>query len=275
MSLERFSILVAMTIATLAGSAQASFHLWDIVEVFSSEDGSIQYVELFTDTDDQHIASTQNRRLESENDTLIFGTDLPNNQTAGKSLLIGTSGYAALSGVPAPDFTIDNGFVETLEDTLQLLEQSATPVIDRFVFGFEDDLPLDGINSLNQDYADDRVCNIPTGVCTVAFNSPTNFNGESGVITVRGDANNDAQVTGADLIAVQQNFGAIGPDDGLLPGDANDDGQATGADLIIVQQTFGNTLTSTATAPAPLPEPLSLGTLVALGALCGGRGRRR
>jgi len=60
-----------------------------------------------------------------------------------------------------------------------------------------------------------------------------------------GDANNDNQVTGADLVIAQQNFGNVDPNmptDGLLYGDANDDGQVTGADLIIVQQNFGNTL---------------------------------
>ena len=50
--------------------------------------------------------------------------------------------------------------------------------------------------------------------------------------TLLGDANNDLRVTGADLIAVQQNFGASEPlpATGLLPGDANDDGQVTGGD---------------------------------------------
>ena len=46
-----------------------------------------------------------------------------------------------------------------------------------------------------------------------------------------GDANNDNQVTGADLVTAQQNFGNVDPDmpiDGLFLGDANDDGQVTG-----------------------------------------------
>ena len=77
-----------------------------------------------------------------------------------------------------------------------------------------------------------------------------------------GDANNDGQVTGADLIAVQQNFGDIGPFDGLLLGDANDDGQVTGADLIAVQQNFGNVLVP-ASESAPVPEPTSLALLLA------------
>ena len=77
------------------------------------------------------------------------------------------------------------------------------------------------------------------------------------VSTLLGDANNDGQVTGADLIAVQQNFGNVGDADGLLLGDANDDGQVTGADLIAVQQNFGNVLS----ASASIPEPATLALL--------------
>ncbi len=72
-----------------------------------------------------------------------------------------------------------------------------------------------------------------------------------------GDANNDNQVTGADLIAVQQSFGSVdanSPTDGLFLGDANDDGLVTGADLITVQQNFGNV----AASPIAVPEPTAM-----------------
>ena len=70
-----------------------------------------------------------------------------------------------------------------------------------------------------------------------------------------GDANNDNQVTGADLIAVQQNFGkdyTNGTCDGLGLGDASDDCLVTGSDLIAVQQNFGKALV------AAVPEPAGL-----------------
>jgi len=74
-----------------------------------------------------------------------------------------------------------------------------------------------------------------------------------------GDANNDNQVTGADLIIVQQNFGKVDldiPTNGLFLGDANDDGQVTGADLITVQQNFDRSV------DAEVPEPASISLLV-------------
>lgn len=93
---------------------------------------------------------------------------------------------------------------------------------------------------------------IPAGGDTAA---PSGCDG--GPEPLPGDANNDNQVTGGDLIAVQQNFGYVSmPADGLLLGDANDDGLVTGADLISVQQNFGNV------AAAAVPEPASAALMV-------------
>ena len=71
------------------------------------------------------------------------------------------------------------------------------------------------------------------------------------------------------MVVVQQNFGNVDPNDpinGLFLGDANDDGQVTGADLIVVQQNFGNTLGQ---VNAAVPEPASIGllALVSVGVL--------
>ncbi len=88
---------------------------------------------------------------------------------------------------------------------------------------------------------------------------------EAGPEPLIGDANGDGQVTGADLITVQQNFGKIGTPP--LPGDANNDGLVTGADLISVQQNFGNVLA------APVPEPATIALLVGCLSLCRRRHR--
>ena len=57
----------------------------------------------------------------------------------------------------------------------------------------------------------------------------------------------------------------------MFVGDANDDGQVTGADLIIVQQNFGNTLAPVGTE---VPEPVSV-FLLSLGGLGAMAHRRR
>ncbi len=90
----------------------------------------------------------------------------------------------------------------------------------------------------------------------------------SNVILLLGDGNNDGLVTGADLIAVQANFGAVSDADGLQLGDANDDGLVTGADLIAVQAGFGAVLSAGRGWSAPVPEPMTI-TVLALGmAIC-------
>ena len=105
------------------------------------------------------------------------------------------------------------------------------------------------------------------------------FSGDSlefDCIALLGDANNDGLVTGSDLIAVQANFGDIGPPhDGKLPGDANNDGLVSGSDLIAVQQNFAQALprrTNTASS-APVPEPVA-GLLPVLAVLTLRRCRR-
>ena len=96
-----------------------------------------------------------------------------------------------------------------------------------------------------------------------------------------GDATDDGIVDGADLVAVQTNYGAIAraqsldsprnPGSGLpqevlqeiaatnvtaelLSGDANHDRQVSGQDLITVQQNFGVD-TNPSSASVPIPEP--------------------
>ena len=104
---------------------------------------------------------------------------------------------------------------------------------------------------------------------TVTFQADGLFVEVPGTGLLLGDANKDGQVTGADLISVQQNFGNVGAVP--LQGDANNDGQVTGADLISVQQNFGNVL---GPASAAVPEPATLGLLALAGLSIVGRRTR-
>jgi len=86
-----------------------------------------------------------------------------------------------------------------------------------------------------------------------------------------GDANNDGVVDAADLLAVEQHFGATGVTNGSLLGDANDDGRVDGADWLAVERRFGAVWES----PASVPEPaggggVAMGVMIALAV-----GRRR
>ena len=80
-------------------------------------------------------------------------------------------------------------------------------------------------------------------------------------IPLLGDANNDGQVTGRDLAAVQSHFGAKGSTSGMLPGDADDNGYVSGGDLVSVQQHYGDALIA---GGSSVPEPTATMALILL-----------
>lgn len=91
--------------------AAAEFHLWTMNELYSSPDGSVQFLELTAITGGQQFLSGHELRSVSGavTHTFTFATDLPGD-TSGRRFLVGTTGYAALSGVPSPDYVVPNGF---------------------------------------------------------------------------------------------------------------------------------------------------------------------
>ena len=161
-----------------AGSANASFHLWRISEIYSNADGSVQFVEFTALAAGQqflmgHTITSSQPGAPSK--TFTFPNNLPGDtaMTTGgggyygmdmytdyKSFLVGTQGFAALNLV-TPDYVVPNGFLFTRNGTL--------------VFG-------DGYDTVS--YA-----SLPTtgGLSLganggTAMNSPTNFAGASATL---------------------------------------------------------------------------------------------
>ena len=149
--------------------AHATFHSWEINEVFSNADGSIQFIELLErkGDDDSHLLFTDNAQLTSSNGTttnsMIFPNDLAFG-TANKSFLIATAAFAGLSGAIIPDFIMSDGFLFTGGGLVDFgLGVSAL---------LHGALPTGGKLSLN---ASDQ---------STGTNSPTNYAGEMGSIDV-------------------------------------------------------------------------------------------
>src|SRR5215211_5492799 len=88
-----------------AQPAFASFHEWKIEEIFSSSDGSVQYIELHTNAGGQDLLHFQD--LSSNSHTFIFPRKLPDANTAGHSFVFATSGFGTLSGSITPDYVFD------------------------------------------------------------------------------------------------------------------------------------------------------------------------
>lgn len=138
--------------------AYAVFHFWDINEIFSNEDGTIQFIEMSNSVFGQNQQQDQTFTTGSGS-VFTFPNNLPSSATAGRTFLIATQDFANQADNPTPDFIIPSNFFNTSGDTLNYADA------DRFTFA-DGDLPLDGIRSLN----DDR---------TIDVASPTNFAGDT------------------------------------------------------------------------------------------------
>jgi hypothetical protein len=160
-------LIICAGMAWLASPAFASFHRWLPEEAFSNASGSVQFIE-FSDAfaGEEFLTETS---LQSNANNFIFGANLPSSSTNGRNFLVGTAAFAALPGAPAPDYTIPSNFFSTTADSL-FLNGTIQPHLT-FTAG---QLPTDGIHSLFFNGA-----SLSTGL-----DSPTNFSGVSGNVTV-------------------------------------------------------------------------------------------
>jgi hypothetical protein len=153
-----------------SNAAQAAFHLWGVTEIYSSADGSVQYVKLSTASTFQsamagHVVTCV--APSGVSNTFTFPANLSTSSTANRSLLIGTSKLATVPGGVTPDFVLTN--------TAPFLFVNGNAANSVFIVGTltahadYTNLPTDGEFALSGSGA--------SFVATV--NSPENFNGQS------------------------------------------------------------------------------------------------
>ena len=149
-------------------SASAAFHLWDITEVYSNADGTVQFVELQTCAtiptcnSEQFISA---HTITSNANVYTFPNDLPAG-TANPHFLLATPAFASQPGAGTPDYTLPAAnFMSTVADTINWAG------VDSFTYNVGA-LPTDGFFSLNEPFG--------SNVRTTAANSPTNFAGQVG-----------------------------------------------------------------------------------------------
>lgn len=161
-------IFTLTALALFSAPSLAVFHLWQITEVYSSADGSVQFIELEGLADSQHLLDGHAMVANSDGTEVFmeFGSNLPSSSTSNRRMLLATPGFAQLPGGVAPDFEIPAGFFnpDASSITLDFAEGS-----DTFTFNGAD-LPGDGKLSLLRD-------------SSTAINSPENFSGEVGELT--------------------------------------------------------------------------------------------
>ena len=210
--MKKQSVLPGLVVAVLlavGAPVMAGSHSWDIVEIFSNSDGTVQYIVLEECCGNPSEIAMNNKTVTSNTATFTFPANLPvGTSTANKSILLATAAYAVLPGAVAPDHMIVDNFIDLNDDILQFW------VYDIFNFA-PGELPLNGKNALH------RVGSWPTGPFASGANSPTNYAGQTGSIdTCPVDLDGDGTVGIGEFLAV---LGGWGTPDGDVTVDGNTD----------------------------------------------------
>lgn len=249
---HRSALVACLLVSTASRPALASFHLWDVKEVFSNQDGTVQFIELFTTAGSEFLLENQTLTATSDGNVVNFtlNHDVAGS-TANKHLLFATASFSALAGGVAPNYTpLPANFFNPNAASITINFAG----VDSITFAGAT-LPKDGVHSLT-DQTPAGVQNLASGI-----NSPTNFAGAAGSVNVPpptaapADFNGDGSVNGLDLAAWKAGFGATGPAATKLAGNADGDSDVDGADYLLWQQGFNAAANVIA---SPVPEPASL-----------------
>jgi hypothetical protein len=155
-------ILFAYAVAT--GQLQASFHHWEINEIYSSVDGKVQFVELTCPELGENAVGGQRLycRQGTRTNTFVVPTDLTGS-TQNKRLLFATPGFASQPGAVTPNYTLPTNFLFAGNGTVNFANVDSLSYTN---------LPTDGRLSLVRS----------SNRFVLATNSPQNFASQSGSI---------------------------------------------------------------------------------------------
>ena len=161
-----FRLLALVLCCVSVSSARANSHLWRVREIFSTADGSVQYVEMWCPNTGENAitgdvlictnATTTN--------TFTFSQDVVGD-TANRRLLLATAGFDALNGGVTPDFILPAGFLVSCTGTVSYAGVDVSTYTD---------LPGDGVASMQRSV---------TGYTLSATNNPQNFAGQIGSVS--------------------------------------------------------------------------------------------
>ena len=192
--------VVAISSFLLSSPALATFHFWQISEVYSNADGTVQFIELHTTVDNQEGTPGQIIRASQGFSThdFVFPSITPF-PTRQHSLLLATAAFASLPGAVLPDFTLDDGFLFSPDGIVDFIGANSLTY---------DCLPTEGTMSLH--------CLANNGTsCTAASigpNSPTNYAGETGSIDASSSGCKDADCDGFGVLGNAACPGGAAPD---------------------------------------------------------------
>jgi hypothetical protein len=169
---------MALGAALGPSTAVAASHLWRFSEFYSSPDRSVQFIEMQEIQGSvnewaigNHWYRTNGYNLDQSD---LLGVDLPHVSTANKKFLVGTQSYAALPGVPAPDYVLPDGIIDPSGDTVVWWFYQTIEIPPGV-------MPSNGVDSIS--VVNPANPGVPP-VYSVATNSPTNFAGQTGTVVL-------------------------------------------------------------------------------------------
>jgi len=153
---HRIMASIAALSIVAASAARAEYHTFQIEQIFSNADGTVQFVvmhEMFGQNGENFWMGNQlvsnygmssqaytfNKNLPGGTPAYGYGMGTPS-PTANKRVLIATQGFAAL-GIVTPDFVVPNGFLPIGGGTLNYAG------VDSMTFAA---LPTDGVTAINR-----------------------------------------------------------------------------------------------------------------------------
>jgi len=168
------SLWIGAVTLLASDAARASFHVWAVSELYSSADGSVQFVKLTNNSSftteyflgGQVIVCTG---PSGQTNTFGFPTNLPAVNTSNKAFLIGTSNLTTLPGGLTPDYLFTNRtpflfLVKGVTNTVGIVSSIEPPAVYT-------NLPTDGVLSLGGGFGGN--------LAVLATNAPRNFNGQA------------------------------------------------------------------------------------------------
>ena len=161
----RRSILlsIALGLVAVASPAIAGIHTWDVAEVFSNADGTIQFVELVDNGTTGGEINVGNASITSSLGTVTWANGTVTPPTNGRRYLIATPAFAALPGAPTPDVVVPPANVPMFDIAGDTVSFGS---VDSMTFPA---VPTDGLQSIDD----------ATGV---GQNSPENYAGQTGSV---------------------------------------------------------------------------------------------
>lgn len=105
-------LLAVVAVCVCALPARAAFHLYVLAELYSSADGSVQFIRLFSPVNSQQFVAGQT--VTFSNGVVMNTFTFPSNvgaPTANTHILIATSNFASQAGGVTPDFIIPANFM--------------------------------------------------------------------------------------------------------------------------------------------------------------------